>query len=96
MPLIHPRTVVQIMIHILTQAYHCPPYCTPQEPLCCRPHHENNCTIINPTAPYKLHPVTTASTGEGREMAKLLDLSTGAHNGTCQHRWAAQAAPQAN
>ena len=63
------------MIHILTQAYHCPPYRTPQEPLCCRPPHENNCTIINPTAPYKLHPVTTASTGEGREMAdKLLDL----------------------
>ena len=29
-------------------------------------------------APYELHPATTASTGEGREMAdKLLDLSTG-------------------
>ena len=47
-------------------------------PSSCRPPHENNCTIINPTAPYELHPATTASTGEGREMAdKLLDLSTG-------------------
>ena len=64
--------VVQILSH---SEWTRVPLITPSS---CRPPHENICTIINPTAPYKLHPATTASTGKGREMAdKLLDLSTG-------------------
>ena len=71
---------VLFIMYCVVQIFHSEWTVPPITPSSCCPPHENNCTIINPTAPYKLHPVTTASIGEleGKEMAdKLLDLSTG-------------------